>query len=299
MLLFQKVEELAHKNTDAKRSIGEFLLAEKDKVDQYSMQEIADLTYTSKASLVRFAKSLGYTGWKEFMQDFLSEIHYEKVHYVNIDPNFPFSEDDSIESIKRKLSNLMIESIIDTEDQLDDETLRKAAEVIEKANQVALFGTSPNTYLGSLFRRKMLTIGKNILIPESDTAHLCNTLREGDCAILISYSGNNEYHNPINLIPILKEHHVTIIALTGLGENTLRENADIVLNISTRERLYTKIATFTTEQSIQYILNVLFGCYFVGNFDNNLQAKINSSKRFEKRYSIYSSISEDNNKEGQ
>lgn len=41
MLLFQQIEDLAYKHTDARRTIGEFLLAKKSRVREYNMQQIA------------------------------------------------------------------------------------------------------------------------------------------------------------------------------------------------------------------------------------------------------------------
>lgn len=38
MLLFQQIEDLAYKHTDARRTIGEFLLAKKSRIKEYSMQ---------------------------------------------------------------------------------------------------------------------------------------------------------------------------------------------------------------------------------------------------------------------
>lgn len=40
--------------------------------------EIAEKTYTSKATVIRFAKAMGYDGWKEFMKDYIAEIQYRK-----------------------------------------------------------------------------------------------------------------------------------------------------------------------------------------------------------------------------
>ena len=57
MLLFQQIEDLAYKHTDARRTIGEFLLAKKSRVREYNMQQIAEETFSSKSSLVRFAKA--------------------------------------------------------------------------------------------------------------------------------------------------------------------------------------------------------------------------------------------------
>lgn len=48
MYLFQKIEEAAFKQNDARRTIGDFLLSNREKVSEYSMEEIAKLTHTSK-----------------------------------------------------------------------------------------------------------------------------------------------------------------------------------------------------------------------------------------------------------
>lgn len=293
MLLFQQIEDLAYTHTDARRTIGEFLLSEKSRMKTYSMQEIADKTFTSKSSLVRFAKSLGFSGWKEFMEAFLGETYYEESHYTDVDPNFPIAKGDSVQDILIKLSNLAVEGILDTADQLDLEQLDRAVDHMASANQIAMLGQPPNTYVGYLFQRKMLSIGKNVLVVESDQGLLAQSLHKGDCAILISYSGNNESRIPIRFIPFLKEREIPIIAITGLGDNLLRSQADCVLSMSSRERLHTKIATFATEESINFILNMLYSVYFSRNYSANLEYKINASKRVEKRYSMYADIREE------
>lgn len=293
MLLFQRIEELAYKHTDARRTIGEFLLAEKSKIEKYSMQEIADKTFTSKSSMVRFAKALGFSGWKEFQKQFLSETYYEGTHYTDIDPNFPFAKEDSTKDIVYKLCNLQVESILDTTDQLSVRQLELAVDYMLHAERIALLGQPPNTYVGYLFRRKMLAIGKPVMISNGGEQGLSvHCLSSKDCAILISYSGNNEERVPMQYIPFLKEKKIPIIAITGLGSNLLRRQADCVLSMSSRERLYTKIGTFATEESIGYILNLLYSCYFSKKYDENLKHKIETSKHLEKRFSMYRDMRE-------
>lgn len=64
MFLFQRIEEVILKNNDAKANIAEFVLDEKKELHKYTITQIAERTYTSKATVVRFAKALGYEGWK-------------------------------------------------------------------------------------------------------------------------------------------------------------------------------------------------------------------------------------------
>ncbi len=96
MFLFQKIEETTMKYTDARHAVGEFIIKEQGNIYKYTISEIAEKTFTSKATVVRFAKSMGYEGWKEFMKDYVTEIQYQNAHKGDIDFNFPFDENDSM-----------------------------------------------------------------------------------------------------------------------------------------------------------------------------------------------------------
>src|ERR671938_285149 len=91
MYLFQRIEEAVFKQFDARRTIGEFLLANREELPNYSMDEIAKLTHTSKATLVRFAKYFDYSGWTEFMYAFTHEVVHFEENTFEIDSNIPFT----------------------------------------------------------------------------------------------------------------------------------------------------------------------------------------------------------------
>lgn len=67
MLISQKIEQMTRYAQDAQKNIGDFLLNERQNLSDYTMQEIADATFSSKSTLVRIAKKLGFSGWNELM----------------------------------------------------------------------------------------------------------------------------------------------------------------------------------------------------------------------------------------
>lgn len=97
-----------------------------------------------------------------------------------------------------------------------------------------------------------------------------------DVAIIVSYSGETELLNRV--AQTLKGNNIPLLAITNIGTSTLRNFADCVLCITTRERLYSKIATFTTDEAFIYMLDVLYACLFALDYDQNVQLKIASSK---------------------
>lgn len=282
MFLFQKIEETMMKYTDARHAVGEFILQEPEKLYQYTVTEIAAKTFTSKATVVRFAKAMGYDGWKEFMKDYIAEVKYQKDHKNTVDFNIPFQKDDSVDTIMENIKKLQIDSINETEDLIDGDVLLKAVDHLTGAKRIEIFCNSPNTYLAELFKRKLITIGKSADVATRGEAGLvAATLGPQDCALIISYSGNSVDQNPVNRIGILKKNHVPIIGITSGGDNYMRKNLDCVFTMCTRERLYTKIANYSTEESLNYILNVLFSCCFARNYKANLDFKIKNSRMLE------------------
>ena len=166
MNLIQRVEEAAVLyGGGTRKNIGEFILREKSHLYRYSIQEIADATYTSKAALVRFAKELGFSGWRAFLKAFVEEQKYQESHYTDIDPNFPFTAQSSRQDIINQICSLQVESVLDTADLLDHAPLEEAAALLKRSRRVGLFGISPNNLLGELFARKMLSIGPGNLWP--------------------------------------------------------------------------------------------------------------------------------------
>ena len=93
--------------------------------------------------------------------------------------------------------------------------------------------------------------------------------------LINSYSG--ETTNLVKAAKILKEHQIPTVLITNIGENSLLPMADCVLHICTREKLYSKIASFSTDASIEYLLDVLYSCIFRLDYDESPQMKIRSA----------------------
>lgn len=293
MLLMQRIEEIAYKNSGSSRTIGEFLINNHSRIHEYSMQQIADETFTSKSTLSRFAKSLGYDGWKSMMEDLLKESHFITVHQNATDANFPFQPNSSLQEIAPAIGTLMTETILETMDLLDYTQLEKAVDLLCEKSNILLLAQSPNIFEAELFRRKLLAIGRDVLLPHFDTGLLASSMSADTVAIVISYSGNNPDRFPVNALPPLLEKKIPVIALTGLGDSILRHQADVVLDIASRERLYSKIATFATEESIAFLLNSLFSGIFARSYQQNLEHRIQQGKRWEKRFTNYFDMRED------
>ncbi|OUP09222.1 MurR/RpiR family transcriptional regulator [Collinsella sp. An2] len=276
MLISQKIEQLAVKHDDSRRVVGTYLLNEGIDVESRSMQQVADETFTSKSTLVRIAKQLGFSGWNALVRAYVDELKYQTSHFAtNVDHNVPFVKTSTPQAILDALCQIHMESVWQSRQTQNVGTIIHATDLIWHSRRVALFGISVNEMLLKLFQRKLLTIGiPALMVPQAEYKLLAHSLTDHDCAIMVSYSGSGKQRTPMNLIPILELKGTPIIALTSEGDNYLRQHAQAVLSICSQEKLYTKVSTFSTESSISYSLDCLFAMLFARDYDRNLTNKV-------------------------
>lgn len=284
MEVIYSIERLQKSKNSTKQVISEFLLKNLSDIGNLSMQQIANETYTSKATLVRYAQAIGYKGWNDFIFDLLLEHNERSKYSADVDPNIPFSAHTTHPQIASNIADILVESIRSTEKNIDHETLNSCCELILNSKNIVIFGVSPNTLIAQSFARNMKFLGIPVHVAFYDEQRLMATLMsEDDCAICISYSGNNVNEAPMTFYETFKANNVKTIAITSMGDNYLRSVSDYTLSIYSREKLYSKIANYTSEQSIVYLLQLIYSICFQKNYSENSLYKFSFSKRNESK----------------
>ena len=259
------------------KQVADFLLAEGTGIEQMTMAQIAARAYTSKPTLVRFAKQAGYAGWKDYRHDFIiamSELEAKRAREVDVDVNTPFGPGASADEIVHSLGRIQRLAISEIELSLDRDELARAADAILGAHDVAHFGVMHNYQRGKVFASNLSLMG--ILCrtptPDDEARPLAHHMTAGDCAIFTSYSGGLS-HTPMVFVPMLKERGVTIVAVTNSRRSPLGDLADHTLAYQPLEHLHAKVAAFYSGACTQMILDALYACCYAQRFDESKRNK--------------------------
>ena len=279
MLLTEKMKDDIF--SPSEKAIIHYMFEKFDLIRDKTTKQIAKETFTHPSTLIRIAKKLGFNGWVELKEHFLHEMEYLNRHFTDVDANFPFHEHDNLLNIANKLSALHQNTIKDTLSLFEYEDLQRATNLLYKAEEIKIFGINNNLILCHNFKAQMNRIGKRVSICSVDSEFEAASSDSRTVAILISYSGESLVSQ--NILPLLQKRRTSIIALTSIGDNTLSKQADCVFRITTREKLYSKIGSFSTNSSISFLLDVLYSCVFSKDYQKNLQYKIKISERFDQR----------------
>lgn len=282
MPIREKIERLAREVHDARGAVARFLLLEANALENMSMQEVAEATFTSKATLVRVAKALGFSGWTAFHKAYVFERKETERLFEGVDTNIPFSKQDRTAQMRSHLAQIYMESVYLTNDLCEDAALEKAASILDESERIVVLGIGANRSLSRIFIQKMVKLGKRVdLCEPADARYFVNTLTFRDCAILISYSGMPPQREPMALIPLCQARGVPMIALTGRHDNVLRQSADVVLTIFSKEDWFAKIASYSSEVSILFLLDLLYSAYFARHYDEHLSYRMENVRAME------------------
>ena len=277
--LLRRVRALTRGHVESRRSIAQLLLSEGSGLARLSMSEVAQLSYTSKPSLVRFAQALDYNGWLDFQDAFVRDalLAEGKESEDGVDPNFPFEADTPSGQLAKRvlaLKGSALEQVLLT---VDHGALQEAANRIVSARQVVYFAVEQNRFFGENFSYRLHQLGIECLVPPLDECMLvARGMGPDTCAVIVSYSGLGEHRPPSLYLPTLQQNGVPCVAVTNSGDNWLRHNCDCVLAFPPEERLYSKISGYYSEEATTFVLDLLFSLCFQANYEKNVRHKLDA-----------------------
>lgn len=285
--LLRRVRLLAQGPTGSRHAIARLLMSEGSGLGGLTMGEVAQLSYTSKPSLVRFAQELGFTGWRAFADAFVGAAlaHEERsLTGHSVDPNFPFDEDTPIGRLATSIAHLEGHARGCVLDALDEDALTEAGRRMTGARQLVYFGVAQNRFFGQNLSYRLRQIGMDCLVPEQHDADLvAHGMGPGHCAVLVSYSGSGEHRAPAVFLPCLTRRGVPCVVVTNSGDNYLRHHCDCCLTFPPEEHLYSKIAGYYSETATSFLLDLLFSMCFRQHYAENAQRKLDAVIANERR----------------
>ena len=207
------------------RQIAEFILDYPHEVVNMSIEELAQACRASVSSVVRLCKNLGYSGFKELCRMLSGDLAAagSTICYQDIRPG------DSPASVFRNICLSNMKAIENTMMMADSAEIEKAVGLLCRAQRIDFYGVGTSALVALDAHNKFLRIGKTVMANADFHVQLLSatTLKKGDAAVLISYSG--ETYDILSLAEQLKHTGCAIITITSYGKNSLSEYADVKL----------------------------------------------------------------------
>lgn len=260
----------AHALTPTEEQLAQSILALGERLQGYTVKELAHLTSTSVASINRLCKKLGLSGYKELKIEAIREQPLQPETGPVIDVNFPFAPGDSRHTIIANMSSLYATTITETARLIDTAQLDQAARFIDQADSVEVYTGSHNTYPSQMFTERLLSAGKHAVCPVGFEQHarLAMASTRSHCAILVTYSGLGQNYQQV--ARLLKENETPTILIGSRRARRMLPDLDAYLLVSDRENLQNRITQFASHIAVQFVFDTLYCCVFARDYGRNM-----------------------------
>lgn len=229
------IELLYKKLGKAEKQVADRIMKNPDDIISLSIIELAEQCGCSEATIVRFAKRLGLSGFQELKISLASESGSSVVS-TNI------TESDTAYGMFEKVCNDIYCSLELTKKSLSEVSISDAANKICNAGKIVLFGLGNSASIAMDASHKFLRAGLNAYAYCDNHMQVISAshLKENDVAIAVSHSGSSK--DIVEALKIAKEHGATTIAITNSGKSPILKQSDIVLSTSSNETQHNILA---------------------------------------------------------
>ncbi len=265
--------------TQAELSVRDYLLSNRERLHNLSTDDVARDNFVSKATLTRFAKKLGMSGWNELRLQLMGELAQPSPASEPVNTNFPYPEGSSAQEIINRLRVLKTEAISTCLRALEPGGVHRAVRLLETQQRIHIFAKGYSLLASDDFRFRMMRLGRAVE-NQSDVGlrYAARSMTPKDLAIVVSYTGRTEA--VVEAFRILKRRNVPIVAITNEDSNPIGDNATVSLSIPREEDAYVKIGNYASVDSIRAVFDALYGFYAIRN-PELITERISTAKIFD------------------
>lgn len=225
----KRIKSLYNQLTPSEQQVADYIFTNLRDFHRLTISEVAEKCQVSVATLTRFAKSCGYSGFPELRTSLIPDIldwqkhRYHSVALEEVTPTDPIS------TVIRKFDIRIKEACSLALSTIDPEQLEQAVHAILKAKRIVLIGNGGSVYLAASTALKFLKLGLTAIsyLDYNGIQAAALMLQEGDVALAVSHRGTTR--ETLDSLSLAVGTGCTTIVCTGWGKSPMAKISDIQL----------------------------------------------------------------------
>ena len=258
---------------EQEKQCAEVLLKFPERVIKSSISEFAFMANTSQATVIRFARKLGFKGYPHLKLAIVASIGFQagSIGKSREELELGINEKDDPSEVLSKLMNSSIMTLRQTSDLCDLSAIQMGVELIEKANVIATFGAGASNLVAQDCSFKFTRLGKASM-NFSDNHHALSSvsaLSTGDVLLVISHSGSTP--EVVSVAKQFASRGIKIICITNEGKSSLADLSDVIL-LTQAERKAIRIGATVSRIAQLFVVDFLTLSWAQGSWNKAKRA---------------------------
>lgn len=263
MSLQSRIQDVYPEFTQSEKQLAEYFLNHLQEVCTSSAKDLAEKVGTSAPTIVRFSRTLGYSGFPALKMDIIMS---EKSDVSDLTEEL--TENETVTHLVSTMYTHRLATLNHVRGLIDEVKTEKAVTALAQANTVYLCGIGGSDIVCQDFQQKLSRIG--ICAVHVQDAHVMMTMmtgiQKGDVLVAISYSG--ETKEVIETVRIAKEKQATIISISQLGKSTLNRLSELQFFVPSEENTI-RAGAISSRDSSLFICDTIYLSLVSSHLDEN------------------------------
>ncbi len=270
-MLMEKLKEQTD-FTNLEKEVARYVLENLERIPGMSSKELAEASFTSKATVVRLSQKLGLAGYLDFKLKLVEEIN-QKNRLSQMLEGEPITGKSSYSDIIYTLPVLYDKAVTNTRLALDKNAVNRINQVLQRAECVDFYGTGISYILAQSAVFKFATLGLECSAYESINAHyLAARKNKKTIAFLISFTGANR--TVIRIAKYLREATGNyVVGLAGPHSQVLRKWCHEIVEIPNRDSLLS-LDVITSFSAVTYVLDIFFSLLLAKRYEEHAKSSL-------------------------
>lgn len=225
--------------TGALRRVAEQVLADPSGAARATIVELANRSGTSAATVTRFCRAVGFTGYSDLRLGIAMETaRASALAGWEIDIGREVLPTDSLERVRGLIAAANVRAMQETASQVDLAAVDRTATAIVNARRVDVYGIGGSAFVAAELQLSLHRIGVPIWAWTEVHNGLSSAalLTPADVALAISHSGQTA--ETVEMLAEAAGHGATTVAVTNFASSALAEIADVVLTTEAYETTF-------------------------------------------------------------
>lgn len=221
------------------RRVADAVLARPEVLLSMTITDLARECETSETSVVRFCRTLGFTGYAQLRLRLAVELATESAQFgLDAGHGADIRPTDTLAEMVAKVGSAEILGIQETAEKLDIEALERIVDRIDSAGKVLAFGVSASNATAQDLALKLLRIGRVALSFRDAHDALVSAVLATDADVAIAFSHTGRTRETIEFLRAAGKRGAFTVAVTNAGDAPLASGADAVLTTAVRETMF-------------------------------------------------------------
>lgn len=191
-----------------------------------TISQIAEACGTSVASVVRFCRVVGVSGYAELRMALATELGKEAAQFGSgMTLGAEIARTDTLEEVAAKVASLEMLAIEETVASLDFKTLERVVTALDQAERILLFGIGASHFVAQDLHHKLFRVGRNVfLMADAHEAWTAAVLSPAH-TVAIGFSHSGSTADTVQFLALARQHGALTVAITGARDSALARTA--------------------------------------------------------------------------